>query len=373
MTSFYLPAEIELQPTVVRRVLSDADPVVGALADSLSTANIGEIVMTGCGDSLFAAMAASFAFLRYSKQFVHAAHAFEYSRAFYQSSGAQTLLCALSYSGETRRTLEAAIAGKSQGARILSLSVDSRGPISRLADDFVPNVSTGEQSNCRVGSFQAAFLTLVLLAAHTAHRSGHLDDLGLQELRSALTRLADVMEGFMGPARTAGERLAKQLSNVGQVYYVGAGIGHSIALYGSAKLYETSSVPAVPQETEQFAHCEIFSLETNSVAFVVALRGPFYDRAVEVATAIRTIGARVIGLSDNPGFGSCCDDLVEIPAFEPAHLSTSLACIPLQWTAFYDAVGRGANPDLVRHKEVNSPLIRGCPIWATADYQAAPR
>jgi len=154
------------------------------------------------------------------------------------------------------------------------------------------------------------------------------------------------------------------------VYFIGGGEAFAAALYGAAKLYEASSLPAVPQETEQFAHCEIFSLEPESVVVVVALRGPFYDRAVEVATAARLIGARVIGVSDVPGFASSTDLNIPIDARGLDHVAMSLAVLPLQWMAFYDAVWRGQDPDLVRHKAVNSPLIRQAPIWTERDYAA---
>jgi glucosamine 6-phosphate synthetase-like amidotransferase/phosphosugar isomerase protein len=153
------------------------------------------------------------------------------------------------------------------------------------------------------------------------------------------------------------------------VYFLGGGEAYAAALYACAKLYETSSVPAVPQEMEQFAHCEIFSLERDSVVVMFALSGSFYSRAVEVADAVRVLGARLIGVSDDPSFADHCDRSIIVDSDGIGDLAHSLAVVPAQWMAFYDAVWRGQNPDLVRHKEVNSPLIRGVPIWSAADYE----
>lgn len=368
---YILPGELALQPEVIRRVLSDVDPLVPAIAEAIVQGGIRDIVMTGCGDSLFSAMAASFAFLRFSRSLTIPAHALEYSRAIYRSSGPETLVCALSYSGETRRTVEATIAAKSVGAKVLGISRDGSGTIAQLADHFLPNASLGERSNCRTGSFQAAYLALVLLGAHTAHRSGALDDHGLESVREAIGVLADAVERYIEPAEGLGRQAAERIREAGTVHFIGGGEAHAVALYGSAKLYETSSLSAVPQETEQFAHCEIFSLERDSVVVVIALRGPFYERAVEVADAVRSIGAVVIGVSDEPGFERHADLLMAVPSGPFTDLSTSLAVIPLQWLAFHDAVARGSDPDLVRHKKVNSPLIRECPIWSTEDYAHA--
>ncbi|MEJ7695403.1 MAG: hypothetical protein WKF78_01805 [Candidatus Limnocylindrales bacterium] len=107
------------------------------------------------------------------------------------------------------------------------------------------------------------------------------------------------------------------------------------------------------------------------MAVVVALRGPFYDRAVEVADAIRKIGAKVIGVSNHGAFNAHADLAITIETDGFDDLASSLAVVPLQWLAFHDAVWRGQDPDLVRHKAVNSPLIRSAPIWADSDYRAA--
>ncbi len=365
---YILPGEMALQPEVIRRVLSDVDPLVPAIAEAVVEGGIRDIVMTGCGDSLFSAMAASFAFLRFSRSLTIPAHALEYSRAMYRSSGPETLVCALSYSGETRRTVEATIAAKSVDAKVLGISRDRSGTIAQLADHFLPNASLEERSNCRTGSFQAAYLALVLLGAHTAHRLGALDDRGLASVQEGIRALADAVQSYMEPAKELGRQAAERIREAGTVHFIGGGEAHAVALYGSAKLYETSSLPAVPQETEQFAHCEIFSLERDSVVVVIALRGPFYERAVEVADAVRTIGAAVIGVSDEPAFERHADLLLAVPSGPFTDFSTSLAVVPLQWLAFHDAVARGSDPDLVRHKNVNSPLIRECPIWSADDY-----
>lgn len=372
-TDYLVPGEIRLQSGVIRRVLTIVDPLLAPIAADVVRRDTRDIVMTGCGDSLFSAMAAAFSFIRLAGRMTAPLHALEYSRGFYRASGRQTLLCALSYSGETRRTLEAAIAARSRDARVLALTVDGSGSLAQIADHLVPNVSPreAERSNCRTGSYQAAYLGLVMLAAHVAVAeqpgSGSiLDDLRRQmgELASGVDRALDAMEA-------AGREAANLLRSAGSVYYLGGGEAHAAALYGAAKLYETSSLPAVPQETEQFAHCEIFSLEPDSVAIVIALRGPFYDRAVEVANAIRKIGAKVIGVSNDDAFGAHTDMAITIETDGFADLASSLAVVPLQWLAFHDAVWRGQDPDLVRHKSVNSPLIRSAPIWADSDYRAA--
>ena len=366
---FHLPGEILQQGQVVERVL-DLEPRIAELATAIRAAGARDVVMTGCGDSLFAAMAAQFGFVSFSRTLTHAMHALEYSRAFYRASTEATLLCALSYGGETRRTLEAAIGARHAGARVLAISVDDRGPIPQLADWFLPNVAPLERSNCRTGSFQAAYLELTLLAAHLARGRGDLTERDFAALRQELRQLASTLTDYAAAVRAEAEDVGRTLPDAGQIYYLGGGEAHAAALYGSAKLYETSSVPSIPQETEQFAHCEIFSLERESIVTIIALSGPFYDRAVQVADAVRTIGASVIGVSDRGEFAEHADRFIAVPTLEPGRFAMSLAVVPLQWMAYADAVARGSDPDLVRHKAVNSPLIRQSPIWSAEEYRS---
>lgn len=370
LEGLYVPSEIRLQPDVIRRVVEVVDPLVEPVARDIVDGGLRDIVMTGCGDSLFSAMAAAFSFLRLSGRLTVPMHALEYARAFYRTSGPHTLLTALSYSGETRRTLEAAIAARSRDAYVLAVTVDETGSLGRQAHHVLPNVSPreAERSNCRTGSFQAAYLALVLLAGHVAAAGDPAGSALLAALRDEIRTLADAMESSMDELQSAGRAASEELRTAGTIYYLGGGEAFAGALYGAAKLYETSSLPAVPQETEQFAHCEIFSLEPDSVIVVMALRGPFYERAVEVADASRRIGARVIGVSNDPAFADHADLPIGIGTGGFDDLAASLAIVPLQWLAVYDAVRRGEDPDLVRHKAVNSPLIRQAPIWEAEQY-----
>ena len=365
----HLPSEILQQGNVVQRVV-ELEPRIADLATAIHAAGVREVVMTGCGDSLFAAMAAQFGFVSFSRTLTHAMHALEYSRAFYRASTEATLLCALSYGGETRRTLEAAIGARHSGAHLLAISVDDHGPIPQLADWFLPNVAPLERSNCRTGSFQAAYLELTLLAAHLARERGDLAEQDLASVSDELRQLASTLTDYAAGVRREAEDVGRTLVEAGQIYFLGGGEAHAAALYGSAKLYETSSVPVIPQETEQFAHCEIFSLERDSIVVVVALDGPFYERAVQVADAARAIGSTVIGVGDRGEFAEHADRFIAVPRLEPGRFATSLAVVPLQWMAYADALGRGSDPDLVRHKDVNSPLIRQSAIWSAEDYRA---
>lgn len=364
----FLPGEILAQGEVVRRV-REIEPQIAEVAAEIHRRGVRDVVMTGCGDSLFAAMAARHAFSGFARWLTHAMHALEYSRDFYRTSERETLVCALSYGGETRRTLEAAIGARYRGAQVLAISVDERGPIPQLADHFLPNVAPIERSNCRTGSFQAAYLELYLLAAHLAARRGELDDTQLASVRADLAELEVVLHDYAAAVRAPATAVADAIRTAGHVHYLGGGEAHAAALYGAAKLDETSSIPTLPQDTEQFAHEAIFSLESDSLVIVTALAGPFYERAVQVADAVRAIGAPTIGIGDDGALASHVDQFVETPRLSSGRFGMSVAIVPMQWMAFVDALARGADPDRVRHKHVNSPLIRETPIWSEEDYR----
>lgn len=367
-TAPFLPGEILAQGDVVRRV-AEIEPLIAEVAAEIHRRGVRDVVMTGCGDSLFAAMAARHAFSGFSRWLTHAMHAHEYARDLYRTSDRDTLVCALSYGGETRRTLEAATGARYRGAQVLAISVDERGPIPQLADHFLPNVAPPERSNCRTGSFQAAYLELYLLAAHLAARRGELNDDQLASIRADLAQLETVLRDYAPGIRDLASEASVAIRTAGHVHYLGGGEAHAAALYGAAKLDETSSIPTLPQDTEQFAHEAIFSLEPDSLVIVTALAGPFYERAVQVADAVRTLGASTIGIGDDGAFAGHVDRFIETPRLESGRFGMSIAVVPMQWMALADALARGSDPDRVRHKHVNSPLIREIPIWSHDDYR----
>ena len=360
--SSWLASEIIGQGTVLRAVLRDRAASVAEIVRACPRVSPRQWVVTGCGDSLFAGLCAEYWFADACRIPLRAIHALEFSRYLYKTADERTVVFALSYSGNTARVIEAAVAAKSRGATVIGITANAHSRLVDLADYWLPNDAIDERSNCRTGSFQAACLLLRLFAWSLARESGEDPSLG------PIDGLPDLVDRLSLDCKERVEQIVTALPEALTVTYVGGGYAYAAAQYGAAKLYEAATIPAHMTELEQFVHCEIFPITGQSCVLIVAPQGASYTRAVEVAEGLRRLDAVTIGISDDPAFAGCCTHYIALPPGLAEDCAPFLAAVPLQHFALAWALRRGENPDLVRNKAVNRPLIEQSVQYTADDY-----
>jgi glutamine---fructose-6-phosphate transaminase (isomerizing) len=356
-----LAEEILRQGAVLERVLQLRPAELEEVMRACLTREPRDWVAVGCGDSLFAGMCAEVWFPAAAGVPLRAVHALHFSRYLYRGADSRSVVFALSYSGNTARVVEAAVAAKSRGASVVAVTANAMSRLVELADFWLPNDADGEQSNCRTGSFQAASLLLRLAASELGELTGAPPLPGPAGLPAAV-------RDFSAECANQVKRIVDALPDGLTFTSIGSGYCYAIACYGAAKLYEAATIPAHVTELEQFVHCEIFPVGERSCVLITAPQGASYRRALEVADGLAQLGAVTIGISDNPEFAGHCTHFVALPSGWDESLISFLACIPHQYFALYLALRLGENPDLVRNKRVNRPLIEQSEQWRAADY-----
>ncbi|MGH2443081.1 MAG: SIS domain-containing protein [Chloroflexota bacterium] len=359
--SSLLAKEVPGQGAVLEQVLTQRAPEVEEVVRQCLSREPRDWVVTGCGDSLFAGMCAEVWFADAAATPLRAIHALHFSRYLYKSVHRSSVVFVLSYSGNTARAVEAAVAAKSRGAVVVAITANADSRLVEIADCWLPNDALAERSNCRTQSFQAAALLLRMVADRVATASGRAALPEAGGLPAAVTTLSRVVRE---PVRAIVERLPQDLSFT----VIGGGYSYPVSQYGAAKLFEAATIPAQAAELEQFVHCEIFPVNQASCIVITAPRGASFQRAVEIAGGLRELGATTIGITDDPTFGAGCTYQVMLPSGYHESLMPFLACIPHQYFALYWALRRGDNPDLVGNKRVNRPLIERSEQWQTSDY-----
>ncbi len=359
--STLLQREILDQGSVLEQVLSRRSGQVADLVRQCITHNPRDWVVTGCGDSLFAGMNAEVWFSDVAGIPLRAIHALHFSRYLYKSVNAHSIVFALSYSGNTARVVEAAIAAKSQGATVVAITANSQSRLVEIADLWLLNDAEQERSNCRTASFAAACLLLRMVADAVAAA------FDLPPLPNA-EGLPDVVRTMSRDAAEPIRRIVDALPDGLSFTVIGGGYSYPVAHYGSAKLYEAATIPAHVAELEQFVHCEIFPVGPRSCVLITAPIGASYRRAVEVADGLRELQAITIGMSDDPRFGEHCTYSIALPENQPESLMPFLASIPYQYFGLYWALRLGENADLVSNKWVNRPLIERSEQWTVENY-----
>lgn len=354
----WLEQEIPLQPGVLRRAAASFERPIQELLARVAEREVDDWVVTGCGDSLFAGLCAEVWFARLAGARLRPLQAMHLSREVYDSVTPRSVVLAVSHSGTTARTLEAARAARSRGAFVVAVTANSESELARSADLWIDNSVREEKSNCRTASFQAVSLLMRMLAEALATKAG-------REVRPVRPEL---LEPYIESARLQVGLIGSDKLATNHWVFTGSGLNLAAAEYGMAKLYEAASVPAHCVELEQFIHCEIFTVRPSTNVVIVASRGRASSRAVELALALRELGAVTLAVTDDPELADAATHALRLPSGLHEDDLPFVGILPLQWLALRLAQQRGENPDLVANKAVNRPLIDHSVQWGAEMY-----
>jgi glucosamine--fructose-6-phosphate aminotransferase (isomerizing) len=327
--------EIDTIPAVIRDQVDRLRPQLRDLATELGP-DLGEIVLTGCGDSHFAGVAVRLAFERIAGVRCRAVEALESARydVRYVPNRPKPLLVAISYSGEVGRTIEAAATADGFGWETMALTGRADG---RLATTVrrpvlmtVPTLGFSPGTSTYV-AMVTALLVFVAELARARGRSAEaaaLDD----ALARAPGLAGATLSGAEAGARASAEAIAVSLVTT----FLGAGPSRAAAAFGAAKLFEGPQRYGVVQDLEEWAHEQYFVSGPATPIVIVAPSGASHDRAVELLDEMAFIGAPAFLISDAPPPRTVpAERYLPIRAGLDEATSGLLTCLPLALVGFF--------------------------------------
>jgi glutamine---fructose-6-phosphate transaminase (isomerizing) len=260
-----------------------------------------------------------------------------------------TLVLAISQSGETADTLEAVRLAKSMGVRtaVIANVVDSS--LAREADGVLYTRAGPEVGVASTKAFTSQIAALYMLAirlglerstlvaAEAARRLNNLCAPG-RELRKVLEASAQV------------EKLAKKYAKARDFLFLGRGAGYPLALEGALKLKEVAYIHAEGYHAAEMKHGPIALIDENMPALFLALKGRRYEKIMSNIQEVRARGGKVIAVASlgDEEIGKHVDDVIHIPD-EIGMMNAVLAAVPLQLLAYHVAVARGCDVDRPRN------------------------
>lgn len=285
-------------PALVRRVAVTAGPAWAAVLPTDRARVLRRLVISGCGDSLFAAISARLALERFSGLPCEPMDALECGRYAAVRFGPDVLVLGISNSGTTSRVIESIVLAARSGAATLALTGAAASPLERVAGAAVvrPVVGAGEREGptARVerhlGEYIGTLAALFHLALWLGEARGMTAERDTRQQTEAIEAAAVVAQRALVGTAPQVARVLDYLANTDRVFYLGAGPTYGTALFGAAKLVEEVPMCGVPQHLEEWAHLEYFltMIEGERTrAVVMAPPDDSTDRAVEILQAIR--------------------------------------------------------------------------------------
>jgi glucosamine--fructose-6-phosphate aminotransferase (isomerizing) len=351
----FMLKEIHEQPEAVAatfrgRVEPDTGSVVLREAN-LTTELIGRldrVVLVSCGTSYHAALIGRSMIERLAglRAEVDIASEFRYRDAVL---GPDTLVVAVSQSGETADTLGAARVARQQGSPVLAITNVVGSALAREANGVIYTHAGPEIGVASTKTFTATLTACYLLGLALGLTKGFLTGRDGQKRIAELQEIPGLMADALASQGSTAE-LARELTRFGNFLFLGRGMQFPIALEGALKLKEISYLHAEGYAAGEMKHGPIALIDERMPVVVLTPRDSSYDRMVGTVEEVKARGGRVIAVCHR-GDGEMArraDYRLEVPAAADL-LSPLVTVVPLQLLAYHMAVLRGCDVDQPRN------------------------
>jgi glucosamine--fructose-6-phosphate aminotransferase (isomerizing) len=261
-----------------------------------------------------------------------------------------TLVIAVTQSGETADTIAPVRLAREAGCPIIAVTNTLGSAITREADAVLFLQAGPEMAVAASKTFVTQVTTLVVLAAGIAKLRGTLTDQAEAELVAALRALPDGAARALELNAPNARELARRYVNSRGFMFVGRGASFPTALEGALKLKEISYVHAEGYPAGELKHGPISLLDAECPLVAVATRSSTYDKLVSNVMEGRARDAKVIAVATegDESIGRIADDVCWVPDTHEI-VSPVLAIIPLQLFAYHVALARGTDVDQPRN------------------------
>ena len=351
----FMLKEIFEQPKAV------ADTLIGRLSDNKQIVldelrmsadeirSLKKITVIACGTAYHAGMVAKYAIEKWAKIPVEVEIASEF-RYRDPIIGSDTLVIAISQSGETMDTLMALRHAKSAGARVLAICNTNSSTIPRESDAVLYTHAGPEIAVASTKALLTQMIAVYLIGLHLAQVNGSLKNGEVVELYAELLALPGKIEQILETVEPLRE-LTRSFADNNIVLFLGRNIGYPVALEGALKLKELAYIHAEGFAGGELKHGPIALIDKGTP--VIAIFPPDHEHALDEKMQsniqeVKARGARVIVIAQEGAHVEGAEHIIRIPV-APALFQPVLATVPLQVFAYEMAVARGNDVDQPRN------------------------
>lgn len=349
----YMYKEIREQPEVLARIVSR---FVDGATQTMSGKELGmmavdmdrvtHIHFVGCGSAYYASQLGAMAMEAYGVIPCRVSQASEY-RYGAPVITPQTLMIAVSQSGETADTIGCVRYALKFDAQVLALCNVSYSSLCRLATSSVLMNAQKEVGVASTKAFTAQVLCLLFMACYVHQRRGFPV---LKGLLAELHRLSAAV-GQIFELEEQIKEWSQQVSGQKSCLFIGRHTHAAIASEGALKLKEISYLHAEAYPAGELKHGPLALVDAQMMMIAMAPQDEHYPKMLSNIEEVCARGARVLAITtaEDPQLRSLCHDLLVIPYLTTPYLQSILTAVVLQLTAYYSAVLLGHDVDQPRN------------------------
>ena len=309
---------------------------------------IQRIYITACGTAAYAGMVGKYLIEKIARVPVEVVigSEFRYSDPIVDEN---TVILAISQSGETADTLAAMEEGRKKGGIIWSIVNAIGSQAMRIADGYISMQTGPEIGVASTKAFTAPLVDQYMLAILLADLRGVIDDKTRRELVADL-RLVPDLAGKVMDTEADIEKVAHALKDLKGCLYLGRGINMPIAYEGALKLKEISYIHAEGYPAGEMKHGPIALIDEEMPVICITPKDPWHEKMISQIQQAKARGGMVIAVATEGDelVKNMADHVLWIPD-APWMLSPIVTVLPLQMLAYHIATIRGLDVDQPRN------------------------
>nr|MDK2851238.1 hypothetical protein [Candidatus Cloacimonadota bacterium] len=308
---------------------------------------IKQIHLIACGTSYYAALIGKHIIEDIARIPVHAEYASEY-RYRNPIVPEDTVVFAISQSGETADTLAAMREAKIKGARVLGITNVVGSTVARESDGGVYIHAGTEIGVASTKAFTSQVTILILLALYLGRMTHISADDGAKYIRE-LAEIPGKVEKILAQNEQICA-IANSIKDSIHALYLGRGVNYPVALEGALKLKEISYIHAEGYPAAEMKHGPIALIDENMPVIAIATRDPLYDKIYSNLQEVRARQGRLICIATegDTELKKISENVIYIPDTK-TNLQPLLTVIPLQLLAYHVADLKGYDVDQPRN------------------------
>lgn len=330
----FMMKEISEQVETVKRATNQDKKTLFEIADEIKDSK--DVFLVACGSSYHACLTASYMFSKIAKKHVHVILGSEFSN-YEHFLTPETLVVAVSQSGETIDVLDAVKTARKRGCKIMSVVNVVGSSLHRTSDKSLM-LNAGPEICVLSTKTYTAQLTVLSLLAYTI--AGKYDE-GKKKLEYLWNTTYNLTSAN---TRKYIKKLAEKLKDKNHIFTIGRSLQFPTALEAALKIKEVSYIHAEGFSGGELKHGTIALIEEGTPCIVFSS----HENEKEIlsnAMEIKARGGYIIGI--NSKNNEVFDFFIKVPDVELLNPITQI--IPIQVLSYQLAILRGCDPDKPRN------------------------
>jgi glucosamine--fructose-6-phosphate aminotransferase (isomerizing) len=346
----FMLKEIFEEPTAIKNTLNIEEERFRSFAEELVSADY--IYITAAGTSYYASLAGKYMITKFLGKYIQGIECSEFQNNLTGALQKNSVILAISQSGETADTIEAIRWAKKvqSDVKILAITNVVGSSLTRYSDHYIVTRAGPEIGVASTKTYVAQVISLALIALEVAKLKKEISKQEIHHYYEALLSAPTIIETFLEKNTNFIKNLVRNLEKNINYFFLARGISIATAKEGGLKLKEVACRFIEGYSAAHAKHGPISLVREGFPIIFIAPPDETYKRLVGNVMEFKARGGYIISvvLESDKKVTELSDVTIRVP--QPANkyynLFTPITFIPaLQLLSYYAALEHDLDPD----------------------------